>query len=58
MLSFELRIKYLNQHVATIHEGEKQFKYGICDASFGQKSNLNKDVATIHEAKKKINCKT
>ena len=40
-------------HVATVHEGQKQFKCDICNAKFGHKCNLNKHV---HEGKKQFKC--
>ena len=44
---------HLNKHVATVHEGKKQFKCAICNAVFGQKPHFIKHVLTVHEGKKK-----
>ena len=41
----------LNKHVVKVHEGNKQFKCGICNALFGQKRDFNKHVATVNEGK-------
>lgn len=46
----------MNGHVATVHEGKKQFKCAICDVKFGHKSHLNQHVITVHEGKKKFKC--
>ena len=42
----------MNNDVATVHEGKKQFKCDICNTKFGIKSDLNRHVATVHEGKK------
>jgi len=45
--------KNLNTHILTTgHEGNKQFKCGICNASFGEKGSLNKHVSRVHEGMK------
>ena len=46
----------MNNHVATVHEGKKQFQCDICSANFGEKGSLNKHVATVHEGKKEFKC--
>ena len=46
----------LKKHVSAVHERKKQFKCGICDASFGLKSSLNRHVATVHEERKMFKC--
>ena len=41
----------LNGHIASVHEGKKQFKCDTCDAKFTQKQSVKKHIATIHERK-------
>ena len=46
----------MKRHVVVVHEGRKRFKCEICNAEFGQKSDLNKHVAVVHEGKKQFTC--
>ena len=46
----------MNKHIATVHEGKKQFKCDICNANFGQKGDRNRHVTTVHEGKKPFKC--
>ena len=39
-------------HIATIHEGKKQFKCDICNAEFTSKHGMKGHIAAIHEGKK------
>ena len=43
-------------HIATIHEGKKQFKCNLCNTKFGEKSNLRRHIVTVHEGKKLFKC--
>ena len=37
------------EHIATIHEGKKEFKCDICNSKFWQKGTLNQHVLKVHE---------
>ena len=39
-------------HIATIHEGKKQFICDVCNAQFTSKHGMKGHIATIHEGKK------
>ena len=39
----------LISHQTTVHENKKPFKCGICQKSFGSKSQLNKHQRTVYE---------
>ena len=39
-------------HIKTFHEENKPFKCEICNANFGEKSNLVVRIATFHEKNK------
>ena len=36
-------------HIATIHEGKKQFKCDVCNAEFKTKQGMKGHILTIHE---------
>ena len=44
----------MKRYVVVVHEGRKRFKCEICNAEFGQKSDLNKHVSIVHKGKKEI----
>ena len=44
----------MDRHIASVHEGRKQFKCDNCDYSFFRKDQMKKHVASIHEGKKAI----
>ena len=50
------RIGHLNTHVATVHEGKKAFKCGICTAEFTSKHSMRGHIATVHEGTKAFKC--
>ena len=43
-------------HHLLVHEGMKDFKCNICDASFAQKAQLNGHMASVHEGKTPFKC--
>ena len=43
-------------HIATVHEGKKQFKCGVCHVNFVKKGDLNRHVVTLHEGQKPFKC--
>ena len=46
----------LNQHIGSVHEGEKPFECSTCTSKFSEKSKLNKHIASVHEGKKPFEC--
>merc|ERR1712083_475048 len=48
---------YLKQHIATIHEGKREFSCGVCNSNFTNKTNLRNHVAVVHKGKKPFKCK-
>ena len=49
--------KTLRIHIASIHEGQKQFKCEFCIYTCSQKVHLKKHIASIHEGEKPFKCK-
>ena len=49
-------IKTKNEHVASVHEGNKTSKCDICDYICSKKSNLNQHIAAVHGVKKPFKC--
>ena len=46
---------HLNQHVATVHEGKKQFRCEFCNKYFGERKTLNKHVeSAVHKKTVKL----
>ena len=43
----------MTQHVATVHEGKRQFKCEVCDKKFKSKRGMKGHTATFHERNKK-----
>ena len=41
-------------HVASVHEGKKQFKCDICDYSCSRKGDMKTHVASVHEGKNRF----
>lgn len=48
---FERKDNY-TQHVATVHEGKRQFQCFLCGKKFKQKAHLRRHTASIHYEKK------
>ena len=46
----------MNGHIATIHEGKKQFQCDICKAEFTSKGGMKGHLRTIHEGDKQFKC--
>ena len=46
----------LKIHISSVHEEEKPFKCGICQASFSAKGDMNRHISSVHEKKKPFNC--
>ena len=42
----------MNRHIASVHEGKKQFKCELCDHSFNQNAHMKTHVTSVHEGKK------
>ena len=46
----------LNEHVSTVHEGKKPFKFSNCDACFTRENHLQKHISAVHEKMKPFKC--
>ena len=47
----------MKSHVASIHEGKKAFKCGICDERFSQNGSLKRHMISRHESRKSLDGK-
>ena len=43
-------------HIASVHEGKKQFKCEECHVQFEVKHDLNEHIATAHEERDQFTC--
>ena len=43
-----------NRHIATVHQGERNFQCHLCGYNFTDKGNMKKHILTVHEGKKLI----
>ena len=48
----------VQQHVASVHEGEKPFKRESCDYNSDLECNMQQHVASVHKGKKPFNCES
>ena len=46
------KVHNMANHVASVHEKKKPFKYETCDYSCLLKGDMKKDVVSVHEKKK------
>ena len=46
----------MNNHIKSIHKGNKPVQCDTCDTRFAQKGNKKKHIALIHDGKKIFNC--
>ena len=44
------------RHIATVHEGKKQFKCSICDKSYGRNDVLKDHISSVHDGIKPHKC--
>ena len=50
------RQRTLDKHIASIHEGIKPFKCGLCEYSSANKDHLTTHIMYKHEGKKPFKC--
>ena len=48
--------KYIEQHIAPVHEKKNPFECSLCPYKTGRKGDFNKHVANVHEKKKPFEC--
>ena len=49
---------YMKVHIATVHDGVKEFKCTECDKFFSRKEHLKTHFKGVHAGKKQFNCAT
>ena len=47
----------LKTHIEIVHERYKEFKFNICQKSFGQIHHLESHISSVHDQKKDNKCK-
>ena len=47
----------LNQHVTSVHDENKQFKWEVCDHRPSRNFTLDQQVKSVHEENKQFKCK-
>ena len=43
-------------HVTSVHDGEKPFRYEICNRKFATKGMMTDHVSSVHEVEKPFKC--
>ena len=45
------KLNDMKRHVASVHEGRKDFTCNVCYKAFTRKADLNKHIARLHETR-------